>query len=79
MVDVGVRQYHPVNRRTGEWQLAILAVGDFAPSLIEAAIQQIAPAARFHQMHRPGDFARRPPERDLHCAIAMNMMASAKR
>ena len=46
--------------------MAVLRVGVLAPALIQAAIEQDALPAAFHQVHRPGDRARRAPEREFH-------------
>ena len=73
VVDMSVRKDHRIDGGTGEWQLAVFAIGVFAAPLVEAAIEQIALAAGLHQVHRPGDTAGRPPERDFHYT------ASAKR
>jgi len=65
--------------RNPERKIAILAVGLFPAALVQPAIEQKAPAARFHQVHGAGDLARRAPKRDLHLPPAKNMMFTRKR
>src|SRR5579864_6441688 len=66
VIDVRVREHHRRDILAGKRKAPVPLFGFFTPSLILAAIQQVAFVLDRQLMHRPGDGLRRAPEGYFH-------------
>ena len=64
VVDVGVAEDDRVDLVRVEREVAVALPGFFAAALVQPAVEQDLVVADFEQVHRPGDAAGRPPERE---------------